>query len=116
MKKRSAMAMAAVLVAALLAAGTVVSFSLSGTTAAAQGSTEPVVLTKHRTVTVHREAKPGAPEVVTLPASGAVMASFSEEEEHDFGDETEDQSEHAEDDHSSGQAEDDGGHGAGGDD
>lgn len=92
MNKRSAMLLAAGLVAALLAAGTVVSFSLSGQTASANDAGEPLVLTRHRTVTVHRKADAGGVRTVALPGSAGIVSSGSDEEfEGEFEGEFEDE-------------------------
>lgn len=67
MKKRSAMAIAGGLVAALLAAVIALSLGLTGTQPAdATANGEPRVRTVHRTVTI----APEGPETVTLVAAG----------------------------------------------
>lgn len=79
MNKRSAMVLAAGLVAALLAGGAALSFSLTGGTAVAQdaGRVKPIVKTEHRTVTIHKKAKSKPAEVVTIsaPSSGSSVSS-----------------------------------------
>lgn len=76
MKKRSAMLVAGSLVAALLAGGTALSFSLAGRTASAQDSTvRPIVETRHRTITVHKKAKAEPARIVTIASQPSTSAS-----------------------------------------
>jgi hypothetical protein len=131
MKKRSAMAIAAGLVAALLAGAAALSLGMTGPqTATASGVREPRVRTIHRTVKVHREAKAEEPQTVTVvtaansspagsSAAGSQGSTFEdgsddhEDEDHeaeDHEDEDEDESEdHEDEDHEdeSGDHEDD---------
>ena len=60
MTKRTAMLMAAGVVAALFAGSVALAFGLSGNTAAAADAekSEPIVRTVHRTVRVEKDAKP----------------------------------------------------------
>jgi hypothetical protein len=92
MKKRSAMAIAAGLVAALLTGAVGLSLGLSGTpTADATGErVKPLVRTVHETVTIHREAKAEEPETVTIVTAGASSPASSETSE-DEGSEDEDE-------------------------
>ena len=80
MKKRSAMAIAAGLVAALLTGAVALSFGLSGAqTADATGErATPRVRTVHRTVTVHREAKATEPETVTVVTASSSSPTASD--------------------------------------
>jgi len=82
MTKRSAIVMAAGLVAALMAGAMALSFGLSGSgTAQAEGKApEPIVRTIHRTVTIEKDAKPEEQQVqvvrvASAPASGDVSGS-----------------------------------------
>jgi hypothetical protein len=97
MNKRSAMLVAAGLVAALLAGGTALSFSLAGGTAVAQdGRVEPIVRTERRTVTIHKKADPKPAQVVTIAASTPptdASSSVSSAGDDGFGGETETQHE-----------------------
>ena len=92
MKKRSAMTIAAGLVAALLTGAIALSLGFTGSpTAAAQSDrVAPKVRTVHRTVTVHREAKAEAPKTVTIvpvsassPSEGASNDEGVEDEGFD---------------------------------
>lgn len=90
MNKRSAMVVAAGLVAALLAGGMALSFSLAGGTAVAQdgGRVKPIVRTERRTVTIHKQAKAKPAQVVTISApstSGSSVSSSTgaDEDEHE---------------------------------
>jgi hypothetical protein len=106
MKKRSAMLFAASLVAALLAGGTALSFSLVDKTAAAQDPTiKPLVETRHRTITIHKKAKVEPAPVVTImsPPSADAQSSIEatsassdelEQELEDDGQEEEGGAEH----------------------
>jgi hypothetical protein len=78
MNKRSAMVVAAGLVAALLAGSAALSFSLSGGTAAAEGAArvKPIVKTERRTVTIHKKAKANPAEVVTISAPSTSGSSI----------------------------------------
>jgi len=83
MKKRSAMAIAAGLVAAMLVGVVALSIGLSGTqTADAKGErVQPRVRTVHRTVKIHREAKPEAPKTVTVVTASTSSPSSSSSSE-----------------------------------
>jgi len=90
MNKRSAMAIAAGLVAALLTGALALSLGMTGAppTAVASAQREPRVRTTHRTVTVHRQAKAAQPTTITIvPAnsSASTAASFSEGEGDEGG-------------------------------
>ena len=90
MTKRSAMAIAAGLVAALLTGALALSLGMTGATptAVASARREPQVRTTHRTVTVHRQAKAAEPTTITIvPASssGSAAASSSEGEGDEGG-------------------------------
>jgi hypothetical protein len=80
MNKRSAMAIAAGMVVALIVGATAVSIGLGGPGTAAAGteraSGKPVVRTVHRTVTVHRPAK-ASPEARTVVISSAPAPASS---------------------------------------
>jgi hypothetical protein len=80
MKKRSAMAIAAGLVAALLTGAVALSLGLSGTPTAdaTDDRVKPRVRTIHETVTVHREAKTQEPETVTIVTAGASSPASAE--------------------------------------
>lgn len=99
MNKRSAMLMAAGLVAALAVGAAALSFSVGGSSATAEGRTKvkPIVETIRDTVTIHKKAtgSDGAPTVVTLQTSPDDAAE-------DFGDASEetmeDAAEHESDD------------------
>lgn len=117
MKKRSAMAIAAGLVAALLTAAVAISLGLSGPdTADASGErAQPRVRTVHRTVTVHREAKPEEPETVTIVTASSSSPTSPEGSSDDYEDDSasddgyEDEAEDHEDDGvSEGEHEDEG--------
>jgi hypothetical protein len=128
MKKRSAMLVAAGLVAALLAGGTALSFSLAGETASAQSSrVRPVVKTERRTVTVHKKAKSGPARVVTITTSGSAStgvtdpstATYEDSSETETESETEDSTEtesETDSDFSSSSADSSSEDGSGGDD
>jgi type IV secretory pathway VirB10-like protein len=79
MTKRTAMLMAAGVVAALFAGSIALAFGLSGNTAASADSPkpDPIVRTVHRTVRVEKEAKPANQpvQVVTLGSATAPAAS-----------------------------------------
>ena len=111
MKKRSAMAIAAGLVAALLTGAVALSLGLSGTPTAdaTNDRVKPRVRTIHETVTVHREAKTQEPETVTIVTAGASSPASAEisdgggaqdEEFEDEGSEDERDSEDHEDEDS----------------
>ena len=75
MNKRSAMALAAGLVAALLAGAVALSLGVAGPQpASAGGKHDPRVRTIERTVTVHRQAKQSAPRIVMLPGSNPALS------------------------------------------
>jgi len=90
MNKRSAMTIAAGLVAALLAGAAAFSLSFGNpaTPASARGKQAPIVRTIKRTVTIHRKAKgaSGGPRVVTLPAPSGSSSGFSGDDEGEFED------------------------------
>jgi len=98
MNKRSAMTIAAGLVAALLTGAVALSMGLTGAeTADAGGAPDPRIRTVHRTVTVHREAKAGEPKTVTIVTAGASSPVSSEEiEDEGFEDEDGFEDEHGE--------------------
>jgi hypothetical protein len=81
MKKRSAMTVAAGLVAALLAGSVALSLGFTGgqTASAGSGHTTPRVRTVERTIKVHKKAKARKPVVMTIaaPASAAQRATAS---------------------------------------
>lgn len=92
MKKRSAMAIAAGLVAALLTGAVALSLGLSGTETA-DAKSEPVtprVRTVHRTVTVHREAKAEEPRTVTVVTASSSSPASSEGSDDSLEDESSD--------------------------
>jgi hypothetical protein len=74
MNKRSAMAIAAGMVVALMVSASAVSIGLGGPGTASAGTAreagKPVVRTVHRTVTVHKPAK-GSPEARTVVLGSA---------------------------------------------
>ena len=81
MNKRSAIVVAAAVVAAMLS-GTIW-LSASDGPAVAEASTKtakPHVRTVHRTITVHRTASPAAPVVVTAPAASAPTTTHGTDE------------------------------------
>jgi hypothetical protein len=101
MTKRTAMLMAAGVVAALLGGSVALSFGLSGGgTAAAETPRrlEPIVRTVHRTVRVEKEAKgPAEPiQVVTVSSDPAQTELEDDAFEDGFEDESED---HGSEDH-----------------
>lgn len=72
MTKRTAMLMAAGVVAALFAGSIALAFGLSGNTAASADSprtADPIVRTIHRTVRVEKEAKPAERQVQVVTLS-----------------------------------------------
>jgi hypothetical protein len=78
MKKRSAMLIAAGLVAALLAGGTALSFSLAdGPAAARERTIRPIVKTRHRTITVHKRAEADPERVVTIVSQPSTSTNGS---------------------------------------
>lgn len=88
MKKRFALIIAGALVAVLVAASAALSLGLLGATSAAGGDrTGPRVRTIHRTVTVHRRAKPTGDTVVVAAGSGSVSPAGGESESEFEGDE-----------------------------
>ena len=75
MKKRFALITATGLVAVLIAASAALSLGLLGASSAANGDrTGPRVRTIHRTVTVHRRAKPTGHTVVVAAGSSDSVA------------------------------------------
>jgi hypothetical protein len=102
MNKRSAMVLAAGLVAALLAGGAALSFSLTGGTAVAQdaGRVKPIVKTEHRTVTIHKKAKSKPAEVVTIsaPSGSSVSSSTSSDDGYESESSSEDSHESEQED------------------
>ena len=88
MKKRFALIIAGGLVAVLIAASAALSLGLLGASPAASGDqTAPRVRTIHRTVTVHRKAKPTARTAVVAAGSDSVAsASGGSESEFEFDD------------------------------
>jgi hypothetical protein len=116
MNKRSAMAIAAGLVVALMVGAAAVSIGLEGPGTAAAGTARsagnPVVRTTHRTVTVHRDPK-GSPTARTVViGSGSAPANTSTSSE---GDDRYEQGPEGTDDGSSGLFEGGGGSGDGDD-
>jgi len=112
MTKRSAMLMAAGLVAALLVGATALSFGLSGGGSAQAETTtpEPIVRTIHRTVTVEKDAKgTTAPvEVVRVASDPTQSTTVSSDDGSDDGsDGFEHEDDGYEDDHE-GEGSDDG--------
>ncbi len=118
MNKRSAMTIAAGLVAALLAGVAAFSLSLGSSATPASASSKahrkPIVRTIERTVTVERKAKGGASgaQVVTLQAPSSTDSSFDGDDgfegdddafEHEFEGEDHDgfEEEHESEDHDS---------------
>jgi len=98
-KKRSAMAMAAGLVAALLAGSAALSVGLTApnTAQAGSGEPEPIVRTIQETVTVHRKAnEAGAVSVIaapaTLPASSTSSGDSFDESIYEDGEHEDDDS------------------------
>lgn len=82
MNKKSAMLIAAGLVAALLAGVAAVSLTLGGggvPASAANEKSKPIVKTIEHTVTVHKQAKQSSqkPRIVVLPASSSSSVSSS---------------------------------------
>lgn len=89
MKKRFALIIAGGLVAVLIAASAALSLGLLGVSSAAGGDrTAPRVRTIHRTITVHKEAKPAGQTVIVAAGTGSVAAFPGAESESEFeGDE-----------------------------
>jgi hypothetical protein len=86
MTKRTAMLMAAGVVAALFAGSVALAFGLSGTTAATADTPaklDPIVRTVHRTVRVEKEAKPADQpvQVVTLGSDPAPVETVSTDDD-----------------------------------
>jgi ABC-type glycerol-3-phosphate transport system substrate-binding protein len=86
MTKRTAMLMAAGVVAALFAGSVALAFGLSGTTAATADTPaklDPIVRTVHRTVRVEKEAKPADQpvQVVTLGSDPAPAETVSTDDD-----------------------------------
>lgn len=77
MKKRSASMVAAGLIFTLVVGGLAVAIGMTGPSVsngvpqADRSATEPVVRTVRRTLTVHKQAESGSPEVVQLAATAA---------------------------------------------
>lgn len=96
MKKRSAMTVAAGLVAALLAGSIALSVGFTGGGAASAGSGDsaPRVRTIERTITIHKKAKEAEPVVRTIAApvtqqaaaSAATSGSDDDPQDGGFGD------------------------------
>jgi hypothetical protein len=85
LKKRFALIVAGGLVAVLIAASAALSLGLLGASSAAGGDrTAPRVRTIHRTVTVHKEAKPTGHTVVVAAGSGSVAPLAGGESEYEF--------------------------------
>jgi hypothetical protein len=92
MNKRSAMLVAAGLVAALLAGVAAVRMSVGGgiPASAANEKVKPIVHTIERTITVHKKAKHSSqPALVVLPARGSASTSLSASSFEDDGFESE---------------------------
>ena len=83
MKKRSASMVAAGLIFTLVVGGLAVAIGMTGPSVgngvpqADRSATEPVVRTVRRTLTVHKQAESGSPEVVQLAATAAASPSPS---------------------------------------
>ena len=89
MKKRFALIIAGSLVAVLIAASAALSLGLLGASSVAGGDrTAPRVRTIHRTVTVHKKAKPAGQTVIVAAGSGSAAPFPGGESESEFeGDE-----------------------------
>jgi hypothetical protein len=125
MTKRTAMLMAAGVVAALFAGSLALAFGLSGNTAASADSpktTDPIVRTVHRTVRVEKEAKPAERQVqvVTLSSDTSSVNTVSSDDavedgsgddafEDEADDQFEDESHESEDGTDSTESHDEGG-------
>ena len=122
MKKRSAMTVAAGLVGALLAGVVAMSLGFAGGPAASAGSADlkPKVRTIERTVTIHKKAKPKAPQVVTIavpassaaqnaPASTAMGSSSDEPRDDEAVDDDQYEGEHGSEGGQESEGQDDGG-------
>jgi hypothetical protein len=117
MTKRTAMLMAAGVVAALLGGSLALAFGLSGNTAAVADTPakrDPIVRTIHRTVTVDKQAK-GSDQPVRVVTLSSSQASSTEtqsagddsvESESDDQDESDDQYESEDQESSDGSGED----------
>ena len=85
MTKRTAMLMAAGVVAALFAGSVALAFGLSGNTAASATSSrpDPIVRTVHRTVRVEKPAKPADQpvQVVTLSSDTSSVDAVSSDDD-----------------------------------
>ena len=102
MTKRTAMLMAAGVVAALFAGSIALAFGLSGNTAASADppkTLDPIVRTIHRTVRVEKDAKPANPpvEVVTLSSDPTPVDAVSADDDT-YADGSDDQYEDESDD------------------
>jgi uncharacterized membrane protein YgcG len=85
LKKRFALIVAGGLVAVLIAASAALSLGLLGASSAARGDrTAPRVRTIHRTVTVHKKAKPAGQTVMLAAGSGSVAPLAGGESESEF--------------------------------
>ena len=94
MTKRTAMLMAAGVVAALLGGSVALSFGLSGggtATAETPKRLDPIVRTVHRTVRVEKEAKGSTEPIQVITVSSDPVQT--EVDDDAFGDEVEDESE-----------------------
>lgn len=116
MNKRSAMAMAAGLVAALLAGTAALSIGLSApeTAQARSDRSEPVVWTITETVKVHKKAKgdrTGTVQVVSAPAAQPVSSASDDVDEDAYEDDAyeDDDAYEGEEDDEDGDHEDEGG-------
>jgi hypothetical protein len=120
MNKRSATLIAATLVGVLTIGGVAFSLGLTGPTASAaterttSDGTKPIVRTRTKTVTVHRQGPSATPTVVQVSSSNAGPSASSgpghegddgdenegedEGEDHDLGDDHGDQGSHESDD------------------
>jgi hypothetical protein len=88
MKKRFALIIAGGLVAVLIAASAALSLGLLGASSAAGGDpTNPRVRTIHRTITIHRQAKPTGHTVFVAAGSGSGAPLGGGESESEFEDE-----------------------------
>ncbi len=114
MTKRTAMLMAAGVVAALFAGSVALAFGLSGNQAATADSPkpDPIVRTVHRTVRVDKDAKPAdrPVQVVTLgadPASVDAVSSGDDADDDGSDDDAYEDDAYEDDDHDDGSYEDD---------
>ena len=87
MKKRFALIVAGGLIAVLIAASAALSLGMLGASPAASGDrAAPRVRTIHRTVTIHRKAKPKGHTVVLAAGSGSSAPAAGGESESEFED------------------------------